>query len=179
MINNVSGAGKCDGKSAVRKSMTNQQAHHAFIAIAIVIAAAVIASVLVYAYILSTFYGGNVEVSSVHGTVLYCTSNSTTPSDWTSNLSIVSGSAWYAEFQTTSSGYSGAVTLTWTLQMENDGTETWTDQGATQSTSVNMTGSTGQTVYASPLGSQTSNKNWNASTTTGGNYRIKVVVTSP
>jgi len=158
--------------------MSKQQTHHAFITVAIIIMAAVAASIMVYAYILSTYYGGNVQVVTVQGQVWYCSSNSTSPSDWTATLSNVgNSSAWYAKFNTTSSGYNGAVTMTWTLQ--EDITGTWTDQSATQSTGVTLTGSAGQIVYASSDGSQALNKNWGSSTTTAGSYRIKVVMTKP
>ena len=158
--------------------MSKQQTHHTLIAVAIIIIAAVAASVLVYAYILSTYYGGNVQVVSVHGLLWYNTTNSTSASDWTSTLSdIGNSSAWYVKFNTTSSGYSGAVTMTWTLQEDNSGT--WTDQSATQITSVTLTGLVGQTIFASSDGSQTQNKNWGPSTTSEGSYRIQVAVTKP
>jgi hypothetical protein len=134
---------------------------------------------VVYAVILSTINGGSVSVvGSGSMQMWYDEGNSTSAAAWEGTLSnIANGTAWYAKLNTTVAGYNGAVTITWTLQYDNSGT--WTDVGggATQSTSVTLTGAAGQNVYASATGVQSSNKNWGQySTTVDETYRVKAVV---
>jgi hypothetical protein len=152
-----------------------QKSQKPFLAVTMMTVIAIATVFVAYAVVLSTLYGGNVTVVSVQGLVWYNETNSTSAAAWTSTLSnIGNGSAWYAKMNITSSGYTGAVTVTWTLQKDVSGT--WTDQSATQVTGVTLTGSSGQTIYATSDGTQTLNKNWGASTTSVASYRVKVVI---
>jgi hypothetical protein len=157
------------------------RSQRAFVVVTLVTLLAVTTVFVVYAVILSTINGGSVSVvGSGSMQMWYDETNSSSAAAWTGTLSnIANGTAWYAKLNTTVAGYNGAVTITWTLQYDNSGT--WTDVGggATQSTSVTLTGAAGQNVYASANGAQSSNKNWGQySTTVDETYRVKAVVES-
>jgi hypothetical protein len=157
------------------------RSQRAFVVVTLVTLLAVTTVFVVYAVILSTINGGNVSVvGSGSMAMWYDETNSSSAAAWTGTLSnIANGTAWYAKLNTTVAGYNGAVTITWTLQYDNSGT--WTDVGggASQSTSVTLTGAAGQDVYASATGAQSSNKNWGQySTTVDETYRVRAVVES-
>ncbi len=122
---------------------------------------------------LGTFTGSTVTVVSLNGDIKYDDLNSTTASDWTPTLSnIANGSSWYTLFNTSSTGYTGLVNMTWQLQWSNG-----TNVGVSQTTNnFNLTGAIGQVIYASDNGAITSNKNWGASTTSAGTYQIEMTV---
>jgi hypothetical protein len=157
------------------------RSQRAFVVVTLVTLLAVTTVFVVYAVILSTINGGTVSVvGSGSMAMWYDETNSSSAAAWTGTLSnIANGTAWYAKLNTTVAGYNGAVTITWTLQYDNSGT--WTDVGggASQSTSVTLTGAAGQDVYASATGAQSSNKNWGQySTTVDETYRVRAVVES-
>jgi len=89
---------------------------------------------------------------------------------------IGNGSQWYSKFNVTSAGYSGYVNITWTLQ--SNATGSWQDVGGATAETNNfqLTGSIGQTVFASSNGLQASNKNWGQHSTEVATYRVKVVI---
>jgi len=153
-----------------------QKPQRAFLAVTLLTVLAVTSVFMVYAVILSTLYGGNVTVVGFTGNVWYDESNSTNAADWTAAIANISASEpWYAKLNITTSDYTGAATVTWTLQKLVSGD--WEDQSATQSTSTTITGST-QTIYAASTGTdQANNKNWGAETTSAATYRIKAVIT--
>ena len=151
----------------------------AFVAVTLITVLAVTTVFVVYAVILSTINGGNVSVVGAGSAQMwYDEANSASAAAWTGTLSnIANGTTWYAKLNTTVAGYNGAVKITWTLQYDNSGT--WTDVGggATQSTSVTLTGASGQNVFASADGTQGSNKNWGQySTEVDETYRVKAVI---
>jgi len=151
-----------------------QRTWRTFVAVTMVTVIAVTAVFVAYAVVLSTLYGGNVSVSSAQGLIWYNEMNSTSAAAWTSTLGPGNGTAWYAKLNITSAGYSGLVTITWTLEKQ-DGS--WTPvAGATQTTSTTLSGAIGQTIYASSGGSQATNKNWGAYSTSAGTYRVKAVI---
>jgi hypothetical protein len=154
----------------------------AFVAVTLITVLAVTTVFVVYAVILSTITGNNVNVIGSGGQMWYDEANSADPADWTADLPNRGSNGtycdpWYSKINITSAGYSGSVTITWTLQYDNSGT--WTDVGggASQVTSTSLTGSAGQTIYASGDGSQGSNKNWGLySLTVGETYRVRAVI---
>lgn len=153
----------------------------AFVAVTLITVLAVTTVFVVYAVILSTINGGQVTVvGGLGGSIWYDNANSAAPVDWTATLPSIGTNGtncdpWYTKLNITSAGYSGAVTVSWTLQYLN--VATWTDVGgATQSTSVTLTGSTGQTIYATATGIQSGNKNWGAYTASADEYRVKAVI---
>nr|NIQ07458.1 hypothetical protein [Candidatus Korarchaeota archaeon] len=89
-------------------------------------------------------------------------------STWATTLAgVVNGSEWYARFNVTSTGYSGAATITWWLQK---GGANMTPP-VEQTTSFTFSGGL-EAVYASIDGTQGTNKNWGASATEAGTYRV-------
>lgn len=154
-----------------------------FVAVTLITVLAVTTVFVVYAVILSTINGNQVNVVGFGGSMWYDEANSTSAADWTADLPDIAtnGSScdpWYSKINITSAGYSGAVTVTWTLQYLN--VATWTDVGggATESTSFTLTGAAGDTIYATPTGVQSGNKNWGAYTATADQYRVKAVIES-
>ena len=146
------------------------------------IALFVTASIIgLYATMLGTFEGGKVTVVAMYGTLKYSETNSTTASDWNVTLDNVAiGSSWYALFNTSSTGYEGNVNITWILQQETL-PDDWDDvtPGVNQTANNYYLDSTaGQVIYASTDGNQGTNKNWGASTTSAGTYRIEMTVTT-
>jgi len=153
-----------------------QKPQRAFLAVTMITVLAVAAIFMVYAVTLSTITGGTVTVSSVQGTIYYSETNATSAT-WTTTLgsgnTLGVGQAWYARLNITSSGYSEAVTIAWTLY---DSTDTPVPS-ATQSTSKTLSGST-EAIYASSDGGIASNKNWGTYTTSTGNYYLKAVISA-
>lgn len=148
-----------------------QKSQRGFVAVTLITLLAIALVIVAYATLLGIFTGGDVGVVSLNGTLKYNTDNSTT---WYSTLSgVANGSSWYVMFNTTSSGYSGAVNITWQLQWSN-GTDV---SGATVNTnSFSLTGSAGQEIYAATNGLQSGNNDWGTDTTTAGTYRIEMTV---
>jgi len=153
-----------------------QKPQRAFLAVTMMTMLAVAAIFIVYAVTLSTITGGTVTVNSVQGTIYYSETNSTSAT-WTDTLgsggTLGVGQPWYARLNITSSGYSEAVTIAWTLYFSN-GTAV---SGATQSTSKTLSGST-EAVYASSNGNILTNKDWGAYTTSAGDYYLKAVISA-
>jgi hypothetical protein len=149
-----------------------QKSQKGFVAVTLITLLAIALVIVVYATILGTFTGQNVTVVTQGGQITYCQNTS---GPWTTTLgNIGNGSEWYARFATTSAGHKGPVNMTWILQWSN-GTNV---SGVTQTTQVTLTGDSGQIIYASTDGGTSSQKNWGASTTTAGTYRIKVTITA-
>jgi hypothetical protein len=156
----------------------------AFVAVTLITVLAVTAVFVVYAVILSTINGTQVNVVGFGGSMWYDEANSADPADWTATLPDVATNGslcdpWYSKINITSAGYSGAVTVTWTLQYDSGGGN-WLDVGggATQSTSFTLTGSAGDTIYASTDGTQGGNMNWGAYSATADQYRVRAVIES-
>jgi len=122
--------------------------------------------------ILATIYGGTVTVVSVTGTIEYSLTNIETAT-WTETLTVPINVAWYCRFKTTTSGYAGAIIISWTLQ-KYDGVN-WNDLSYTLTTTISLSGSSGQIVYASTDGLITNNKNWGSHTDQQAQHRIKAV----
>jgi hypothetical protein len=147
-----------------------------FIATALTIVA--LASVLVvYAAVtLFTVTGGNVTVLGAStGTIEYATTNTGTPS-WATTLSPTS--SWYAELLVTggAKAYTGAVTITWTLQTDASGS--WQPvEGATITTSGVTLNGESQTFYAATDNTLGDAQDW-STYATGGTYEITAVVAS-
>ncbi len=152
-----------------------QKSQRGFVAITLITLLAIALVIAVYATILGTFQGDQVTVVTLTGHIRYDEANSTTASDWETTLSnIANGSEWYALFNITSGGYAGAVTITWWLQ-ENTGSWQNMTTPVEQTTSDTLSGST-EIIYASGNGDQAGNKDWGASTTSAGTYRIKMKI---
>jgi hypothetical protein len=135
--------------------------------------------IAVYAVFIGSFQGGEVTVGVMGSSSVTYSSDNNEAGSWTPTLSVsAAGIAWYSRLEVASGGFSGPVTITWTLQNET-GTSTWTDvTGVTTSTSIVLTGSA-QTVYATTDGTySSSNYNWGSNTTTAGTYRVSVSVDS-
>ncbi len=135
--------------------------------------------IVLYGAMLGTFEGGEVTVVAMNGTLKYNQTNSATASDWDVTLDNVPiGDSWYALFNTSSTGYQGNVNITWTLQNETS-PGVWEDVTPSVSQTTNnyyLDGTAGQVIYASTDGSQGTNKDWGASTTSAGTYRIEMTV---
>jgi len=131
---------------------------------------------MVYAALLATITGGTVSVSSIQGNIYYSETNSTSAT-WTPNLgsggTLGVNQPWYARLNITSTGYSEAVTISWTLYYSSNNTAV---PGATESTGVTLSGSP-EAIYASTNGNIASNKNWGTYTTGTGDYYLKAVIT--
>ena len=156
------------------------KSQRAFVAVTLITVLAVTSVFVVYAVILSTINGGNVSVIGSGGQMWYNEANSTSAADWTSTLGSIGSNGtncdpWYAKLNITSAGYSGVVTITWTLQYDAG---TWTDVGggASQITGTSLSGSAGQTIYASADGTQGSNMNWGQYSTSVDEYRVQAVI---
>lgn len=157
---------------------STKKPQRAFLAATLITVLAVAAVFMVYAVILSTITGGNVEVTTASCSIWYDDLNASSTAAWTSTLSSIgNGSTWYAKLNTTSAGYHGDVNITWTLQVYD--TDHWDDvsPAVTQETNTyHLEGTIGQNVFASSTGNQDQNKDWGASTTTAGTYRVKAVI---
>ena len=150
-----------------------------FVVVTLIALLATASIIVLYGAMLGTFEGGKVTVVALNGTLKYNKTNSTTASDWNTTLGNVAiGDPWYALFNTSSTGYQGDVNITWTLQNETS-TDVWVDvtPGVNQTTNnYYLDGTAGQVIYASTDGDQGTNRNWGASTTSAGTYRIKMTV---
>lgn len=136
-----------------------------FIVVTLIALISIALIITVYATILGTFTGGNVEVVTLNGTIYYSEDNST---GWATSInSITNGSAWYARFNVISNGYSGDATITWWLQKDGANMTSPVEQ----TTSFTFSGGL-EAVYASIDGTQGTNKNWGASATEAGTYRV-------
>jgi len=131
--------------------------------------------VVAYAAVsIGTFTGGSVTVlGTATGTVTYSTTNDA-DGTWITALEPGAG-AWYSRLEIGAGTYTGPVTVTWQLQKN---TGSWVDvAGATQSTSITLTG-LAQNVYASTNGANATNRNWATDTTGAGTYRVLATVAS-
>jgi len=150
-----------------------------FVVVTLIALLATASIIVLYGSMLGTFKGGKVTVVTLNGALKYSTTNSTTPSDWNATLSNVqNGTSWYTLFNTSSTGYQGDVNITWTLQQET-APDVWEDvpPGVNQTTNnYPLNGAAGQVIYASSDGNQGTNKDWGASTTSAGTYRIEMTV---
>jgi hypothetical protein len=147
-----------------------QKSQRGFVAVTLITVLAIALVIVVYATILGTFTGGNVNVVTLRGSLWY---NQTDSAPWQASLNDVeNGTAWYVMFNTTSSGYAGLVSITWQLQFTNG-----TNVGnSVSTTSFTLTGGSGQEIFASTSGTQTGNTNWGTLTIASGTYRIKMTV---
>jgi hypothetical protein len=150
-----------------------QKSQKGFVAVTLMTLLAIAMVLVVYASILGTFTGGDVGVVSLDGTPKYCKTNSTTPSEWKTELTgtdnVPAGDPWYALFNTTSGGYEGNVKITWGLYNSTDSVHNVTTDSFTLDGTV-------QTIYASGNGLQAENYNWGQNTTVAETYYIKVTV---
>jgi hypothetical protein len=152
-----------------------------FVVVTLIALLATASIIVLYGAMLGTFEGGKVTVVALNGTLKYNRTNSATASDWNVTLDNVPiGSSWYALFNTSSTGYQGNVNITWTLQNETS-TDVWENVTPSVNQTTNnhyLDGTAGQVIYASTDGNQGTNKDWGASTTSAGTYRIKMTVTT-
>jgi len=155
-----------------------QTSQKGFVAVTLITVLALALVIIVYASLLGTFPGGQVQVVTVNGDLKYCTTNSTTPGDWELSLdNIANGTSWYVMFNTTSGGYIGNISITWQLQNYTGGA--WVDvSGAVVNTNnFYLNGSVGQEIYASTDGTQTENYDWGTNKTKeAGTYRIEMTM---
>jgi hypothetical protein len=139
----------------------------------------IVAVVSVYAVLINTFTGGEVNIlGSGSGNVMYSLTNAD-PGTWASTISPSSTSVpWYSRLEIGADVYSGPVTMTWQLQNKT-GPSTWADvTGVSASTSMVLSGSA-QNVYATSNGVfGASNYNWQLNATTAGTYRVVATVNS-
>jgi hypothetical protein len=163
-------------------SETRAGSQRAFVAVTLITVLAVTTVFVVYAVILSTITGNNVSVIGSGGQMYYDEANSANPADWTSDLPNrgTNGSycdPWYAKVITTA-GYTGDVSIEWTLLYDNSGSWDPVGGGANQTTTVALNGSA-QTIYASDDGSIGTNVNWGLwSLTAGETYRVRAVIST-
>jgi len=154
--------------------LKSQKEFVAVTSIAIISIALVIA---IYATLLATIPGGEVTVGLITGNVYYSLTNTTTPTDWETNLYNVTGD-WFAKINFTAGTYEGPVIITWQLEKWNSGANTWSNvTDATIDTTITLTG-LDQDVYASPAGNIEENTKWNTWTETygSGSYRVVAYV---
>jgi hypothetical protein len=151
-----------------------QKSQRGFVAVTLITLLAITLIIVVYAAILGTFTGGNVQVVAVKGTVYYSLDNSTNSADWSKTLTDVPiNGSWYALFNVTGTGgYSGSVDIRWDLRTNS------TVIIQTVPTSVYLTGNA-QLIYASSYGLQQANYNWGQNTLVANTYYIVVTVTTP
>jgi hypothetical protein len=144
-----------------------QKSQKGFVAVTLITLLAIALVIVVYATLLGTFTGGNVQVVAVQGTVYYSLDNST---GWATSISDHPiTDPWYARFNVTGTGYSGSVTITWDLHNSTAIVHSVT-------TSFYLSGSP-QAIYASSNGLQAANYNWGQNTAVAATYYIVVTVT--
>ncbi len=147
------------------------------LAVTLVTVLSIVAVVSVYAILIGSFTGGEVNVIGTgSGDVVYSLTNAD-PGTWLSTISPANTSvSWYSRLNIGASVYTGPVTITWQLQTKT-GTSTWADvSGATTSTSMVLSGSA-QNIYATSDGLfGASNHNWQTEATAAGTYRVVVTV---
>jgi hypothetical protein len=150
----------------VERSRTQRE----FIVVTLIALISIALVIAVYATLLGTFQGGNVEVVSVQGSVQYSLDNST---GWTTTLSnLPISDPWYTRFDKTADGYTGNVQVTWELYNSSALVHTVT------TTSFSLNGSQVQQIYASSTGLQPINYNWGQNTTVAETYYVKVTINS-
>jgi hypothetical protein len=139
-----------------------------------------LASVLtVYAaVVIGTINGGAVTVGGVTtGTITYSTTGADGTGPWTPTLDSGTGS-WHTKLAL-DGGYVGPVTISW--QLQSYATGSWEPVGTPAvSTSITLTGSAGQIVYATTTGVITASNNhdWHLEATAGGTYRVVAQISS-
>jgi hypothetical protein len=147
------------------------------LAVTLVTVLSILAVVAVYSAFIETFTGGQVTVGQVASSSIITYNLNNDPSgSWTQTLNVSASGDWYARLEV-AAGYTGPVTINWTLQQESADGSTWSPTGATVSTSVALTGG-GQSVYASSDGTVGNNYDWGLVTTNEGGYRVVVTVDS-
>ena len=148
----------------------------AFLTVTLVTVLSILAVIAVYAAVfLGSFQGGEVTIGGMGSANITYSANNVDPGSWASTLQVAPSGAWYSRLEVAASGYEGPVTISWTLQQENN---TWQDvPSAAVSTSMVLNGSA-QNVYASTDGTITNNINWGSFTSTNGTYRVYVSVDS-
>src|SRR3990170_7449383 len=99
-----------------------QKPRKAFLAVTVMTVLAVTTVFLVYAVILGTYYGGNVSVSQIQGTVYY---NNPDVAGWSATLSVGNGTVWNTRLNVTNTPSSQTVNVAWTLQKYNTTSSAW------------------------------------------------------
>lgn len=148
-----------------------------FLAVTAITVIAIATVFMVYAAVLSTYYGGNVTVVSTESAIYYSKTNSSSLASWTATLpNVGNGSNWYAYVNFTGAGYQGLVKITWTLENQTSGWNPVSGAPTIVTTNVNLDGNP-KTVFASQGSSgQTTNTNWGTYSLWAGTYHIKVVI---
>lgn len=133
-------------------------------------------STVTYAILeLGTFFSGEVTTVVVEGDVTL--SQTTDAITWLDTLTSVNvGGSWYARFEVVGDGYTGPVTITWTLQEIIDADPV--DTTYYTETIFTLDGSS-HIIYASPDGTITGIKDWGEHTTEAGTWQIKCLVEEP
>jgi hypothetical protein len=143
------------------------KSQRSFVAVTLITLLALAMVLIVYATILGTFTGGNVEVVSIQGDVYYSLDNSTGWALTLSNLPV--NDPWYARFNVTSTdGYSGGVQVTWNLHKGGSSFHNVTS-------SFTLSGSA-EAIYASSNGLQAANYDWGQNSTAADTYYVEVTV---
>jgi len=149
--------------------VNKSKAQREFVVVTLIALISIALIIAVYATLLGTFTGGDVGVVTLTGAIYYSVDNST---GWATTLGgIANGSAWYARFNVTSGGYSGAVDITWWLQKGGSNMTPAVEQPTSHSLSGGV-----EAFYASSDGTQGSNYNWGQNATAADNYRVMMRV---
>jgi len=151
----------------------SNKSQRAFLAVTLMTVLAITMVFFVYAVILQTYYGGNVTITSIGGSIEYATTNSTGAS-WGGTLTQGAAAQWYARIAISGSPEQ-LVTVAWTLQKDVSGS--WENQtSSVPTTSIQLSTSTTY-IYASSNGLINSNYNFGQDTATQGTFRVIARVT--
>ncbi len=150
---------------------TTKRNQRTFLTVTSITVVALTTVFLVYAAVLLTLTGNTVTITEGGGSLQY-TLDGTSNSSWTFTLpSIINGTEWYARINITGASVQD-VTIDWTLQIWSG---TWTNTGTPTQTTITLAAGD-NTVYATPTGVFTDNRNWGLDTTAGGQYRVEATV---
>lgn len=160
-----------------------RKSQRGFVAVTLITILAIAAVLVVYATLLASFTGGEVTVGGIEASVWYSTTNTTTGTAWEANLYNLSISTddLFSKINITSAGYAGPVTITWKLQNKTGATWANVTGATTVTTSIDLTGSVGQNIYASSSGGTSGNQDWMTDISAGpgnGAYRVKTWIES-
>ncbi len=154
---------------------TSRKSQRTFVTVTVITVIAIATVFIVYAAVIGTYPGGNVNIQQMVGEINYWGEGSTA---WATSISIGNGTSWYARLNLTSNIPSQTVNVTWTLQWLN-GSNWDTVSTTAPETQVTLTGVATQ-VYVTTGGTEPGNYDWGTYTqTVDRTYRVKAVVETP
>ena len=159
-----------------------QKSQRGFVAVTLITVLSIALVLVVYATLLGTFTGGDVTVGGVGDAEITYSLTDLEAGPWSTTLDVGSvGTPWYARAEITVGDYNGPVTITWILEQETAPGSWSTVATYPDYTSVTLTGSIGQLIYATSDGAFLvgTNLDWDADVGNAGTYHVIATINTP